>query len=145
MIENFAAIGDGKINLTMEYVDEIEVSDSEPHTPVSHEQDEEEVNDDEGQDVESPQPRKLVRQNAVAGKEPRKRAEPCSPPSSEEEGFAQAEDVPDLRAYFALFVDFPELEQVKMCRSYATYLSSMNPKNRLRYSAKSATSWKKRK
>lgn len=128
---------------TMDEVFSIEDLHSEPHTPASSDQDE---GDDCEQVQSSELPRKLVRTNVAAkGPAARKRVEPCTPPLSDEEGEDFEGEVPDLRAYFAYFENFPELEQVKMCRSYATYLSSMNPKNRLRYSAKSAESWKKRK
>lgn len=46
------------------------------------------------------------------------------------------EDAPDLAAYFSLFENFSELDQVKYCRAYANALSAKTPKNRMRYSHK---------
>lgn len=51
------------------------------------------------------------------------------------------EDVPDLGAYFALFRDFSELDQVVYCRAYATMLSTKSAKNRMRYSKKAGEKW----
>lgn len=46
------------------------------------------------------------------------------------------EDAPDLAAYFSLFENFSELDQVKYCRAYANALSAKTPRNRMRYSHK---------
>lgn len=56
----------------------------------------------------------------------------------------EAEDMPDLGAYFHLF-DISELDQVKVCRAYANYLSAKGPNNRIRWSSKSSGAFKNRK
>lgn len=76
-------------------------------------------------------PKKLVRAKAI--KEPascfgKKRARVNKHASDDEV------DEPDLRAYFALFDNFSEIEQVKYCRAYATMLATRSVKNRVRYS-----------
>lgn len=76
-------------------------------------------------------PRKLIRSRAV--KEPascfgKKRARQIKHESDDEV------DEPDLKAYFALFEGFSELDQVKYCRAYATMLATRSVKNRTRYS-----------
>jgi len=85
-------------------------------------------------------PRKLVRSHATVGaKQPR-----MAQKRLRMEDEVNEDDIPDLGAYFALF-DLTELEQVKLCRAYANYLSSKTPTNRLRYSGKTSASWNKRK
>lgn len=85
-------------------------------------------------------PRKLVRTHATVGvKQPRMQQKRVRMEEEDNE-----DDIPDLGAYFALF-SLSELEQVKLCRAYANYLSSKTPTNRLRYSGKTSASWNKRK
>ncbi len=58
----------------------------------------------------------LARMNAVAGKAPMMEYE---------------EDYPDLASYFLEF-NLSYDSQIKMCRSYASYLSSLMPKKKRR-------------
>lgn len=83
-----------------------------------------------------PHLRDLRRANATVGmKEPRK---------TRKRDVEEAEE-PDLGAFFALFENFSELDQVKYCRAYANMLSAKTPANRLRYSTKGASTWNKKK
>lgn len=59
---------------------------------------------------------------------------PYRPPEPED-------DIPDLGDYFAGFPDLSELDQVKLCRAYANYLSAKDARNRIRYT-NSGASWK---
>ncbi len=70
----------------------------------------------------------LKRYNAVAGKAPML------------EAFYE-EDYPDLASYFLEF-DLTNEEQIKMCRSYASYLSSLMPKKKRKKSEKAQISLK---
>ncbi len=68
----------------------------------------------------------LHRMNAVAGKGPM-------------EDFYEEPDYPDLSSYFLEF-NLSYDEQIKMCRSYASYLSSLMPKKKRKKTEKSANS-----
>lgn len=108
---------------------------------------EEEPVDSDERDIE-PLPRRLLK-SCFGKKRPRavqpEEDDEQNPSDCDNEHIGNGDmDIPDLKAYFAFFVGFTEIDQVKMCRSYATYLSSKTPKNRLRYSAKSAKTWNKK-
>jgi len=133
---------------------------AQPHTPESSEQDIQQhapqwedddpvdewdeandagLNPEDEEDEEEP-PKVLRRSKAKVGfktpmKRPREEDDEDLDEVEEERdiGDGDIEDIPDLRTYFAFFKGFPEIEQVKMCRSYATYLSSRTPKNRMRF------------
>lgn len=127
----------------------------QPHTPRSSEEevyfnqyapqlmdDDELVEEDDPIDVDEEEPVPPKTPKKLPQKRPR---EPVVEELSDYESSAIGDgdivkDVPDLHAYFAFFRNFPEVEQVKMCRSYATYLSSKNPKNRLRFNTKTTKS-----
>lgn len=151
---------ENEVEIEMLSSDEHEVE--QPRTPTRSEEeawghapqleDEDELVEDEDDivdDAEEPVPRELL-------KKPFGKKRPRQPVLEDDDediqsdcvrsriGDGNMEDKPDLHAYFAFFENFPEVEQVKMCRAYATYLSARTPKNRLRYSAKSATTWNKK-
>jgi len=48
-----------------------------------------------------------------------------------EEGDDSVGDVPDLAAFFSMFPHCPAEEQMRLCRGYATYLSSLLPRTGL--------------
>jgi len=53
------------------------------------------------------------------------------------------DDIPDLGDYFAGFPELTELDQVKLCRAYANYLSAKDARNRIRYTQSgSKPQWK---
>lgn len=66
---------------------------------------------------------------AASAAEPRDSGEPAAGaaggPSQSEEA---VDDVPDLAVFFSMFPNCTTEEQVKLCRGYATYLSSLMPK-----------------
>lgn len=120
---------EGYVEQEAEEVEDEDI-DSNPATPTRN-----------PYEPESPEaPRKLTRSHATVGvKQPMMGGK-----RSRVEDEPVEEDIPDLGAYFALF-SLSELEQVKLCRAYANYLSSKTPTNRLRYSTKTSKSWNKRK
>lgn len=69
---------------------------------------------------------------AASAAEPRGSGEPAAGAAG---GLSQSEegvdDVPDLAVFFSMFPNCTTEEQVKLCRGYATYLSSLMPKKSL--------------
>lgn len=53
------------------------------------------------------------------------------------------EEIPDLGLYFEDF-NISELDQVKLCRAYANYLSAKDARNRIRYT-NGGSSWSQKK
>jgi len=87
----------------------------------------------------------------VAGSEGASAAKPRNPAEGGEpaagaaggpdEGDDSVGDVPDLAAFFSLFPNCPSEEQMRLCRGYATYLSSLLPRTSFLGRAKAAIPW----